>query len=151
MTVRLICVGTDGSERAAHAVGWAAELAEQTGAQVVVVHAFEPLAHLAEIAPDVAFADLEADARHRLETEWTRSLADAGVAYETRLVENTPVQGLVDVAREVDADVVIVGARGLGFLKGLVLGSTSSRLPREVGVPVIIVPHPDDSGASGGD
>jgi nucleotide-binding universal stress UspA family protein len=140
MSVRTIVVGVDPSENGQRAVRFAATLAAQLGARVVAVHAFEPLALLGTVAPPVDFAALEEDARSRLAGEWTRPLAEAGVAHACVLVENRPVPALVDAVRDHAADLVVVGARGRSPVRQLVLGSTSLKLPHEVAVPVTIVP-----------
>ncbi len=144
MTVRCIVVGVDGSDNAQAAVAWTASLAAQLGAEVVAVHAFEPLAHLGEMAPPVDFAELRARCEAQLADAWTAVVRGAGVAMRTRLVECDPVEALVQVADEVGADLVVVGARGGSALRGLVLGSTSLKLPHETRRPVCIV-HPEDA------
>ena len=50
------------------------------------------------------------------------------------------MHALAEVAAEVGASMIVIGARGLSPLKGLVLGSTSSQLPQLAGCPVTIVP-----------
>ena len=143
MTIRTIVVGVEGSANAEAAVVLAAEVARGRGARVVAVHAFEPLALLGKVEPPVDFAVLEETTRRTLRDEWCAPLHDAGVVYEARVVENDPVHGLVEAADEVEADLIVVGARGMSRLKGLVLGSTSIKLPQVAGRPVTIVPHPD--------
>ena len=51
MSVRRILVGVDESEGSCAALAWATELAQDLGARLVLLHVFEPLAHLAELAP----------------------------------------------------------------------------------------------------
>lgn len=143
MAVRTIVVGVEGSANADAAVLLAADLAAGCGATVVAVHAFEPLALLGKVPPPIDFAVLEETTRRVLQDEWCAPLRDAGVTYEARVVENDPVHGIVEVADEVGADLIVVGARGMSRLKGLVLGSTSIKLPQVAGRPVTIVPHPE--------
>jgi nucleotide-binding universal stress UspA family protein len=49
---------------------------------------------------------------------------------------------LLEVADEVDADLIAVGSRGLGGFPELLLGSTSTQLAQHSRRPVLIVPHP---------
>jgi len=140
MSVRTIVVGADGSENSQRAVRFAAELAQQLGARVVAVHAFDPLAQLGKVEPPVDFAKLERETRERLESQWCAALHDAGVACESIVVENTPVGAIVDAADAHDADLVVVGARGHSPVRQLVLGSTSMKLPHQTKRPVTIVP-----------
>lgn len=145
MTVKRIVVGVDGSDNARTAVAWTAELAVPLGASVVAVHGFEPLSYLGRVPPPVDFVAVRARCEAELAEGWTAPLRDAGVRYECRLVECDPVEALVEVADEVDADLIVVGARGGSTLRGLVLGSTSLKLPHETRRPVCIV-HPDGDG-----
>lgn len=140
MSVHTIVVGVDGSENSDRAVRFAADLAQQLGARVVAVHAFDPLGQLGKVEPPVDFAQLAAEAKARLSTEWCRALHDAGVQCDTIVVENTPVSALVDAAQEHGADLVVVGARGYSPVRQLVLGSTSLKLPHATKRPVTIVP-----------
>lgn len=135
-----IVVGLDGSEGSRRAVQWVADLAARLGATVCAVHTFEPLSHLSEVEPPYDFDAMEADARRRLESEWAEPLAGSGVSHEVRVVHGAPFQCLIDVADEVDADLIVVGARGLGRLKSLALGSTSGKLLHLSHRPVTIVP-----------
>lgn len=140
MSVRVIVVGTDGSEGASRALAWAAGLATQTGATVVAVHVFEPLARL-DTPPPVDFEALEAEARERLEGDWTAPLRDLGADHETSLREGDPAQVLIDVAEARDADLIVVGGRGLSPLKNLFVGSTTVKLTEQSPVPVTVVPE----------
>ena len=140
MSVRTIVVCADGSENSQRAIEFAAALAQQLGARVVAVHAFDPLAQLGTVEPPVDFARLQAESRERLETHWCKALHDAGVTCESIVVENTPVGAIVDAADTYDADLVVVGARGHSPVRQLVLGSTSMRLPHQTKRPVTIVP-----------
>ncbi len=140
MTVSRILVGVDGSDGAAQALRWAGELAAQIGAEVVAVHAFEPLAHLADHPPPIDFATLSAEVEARLRGSWTRMLDELGVEHREELIEGGPVDTLLDAAERSKADLIVVGARGLGTLRGLLLGSTSSKLSHLSSLPLVIVP-----------
>lgn len=140
MTVRTIVVAHDGSKGAAHALDWAAGLARQTGARLVVVHAWSPLEDLGEVEPPVSFHNLHEEALDQLR-EWCAS-AD-GIEIEPRLVEDLPVEGVVQAARDVDADLIVCGTRGLGGVKGLLLGSVARELPGRSHRPVAVVPPPE--------
>ena len=139
MTVRTIVVGADGSEGSMRAVTWAAELAAGLGATVVAVHSFEPLAHLDDMQPPYDFALIESNVRAKLEADWTAPLA--GVDHEVRLLHGTPFECILDTADDVDADLIVVGARGYGMLKSLALGSTSGKLLHLSKRPVTVLPH----------
>lgn len=140
MSVDTIVVGVDGSEGSARAMNWTAGLAQRLGARVIAIHVFEPLAHLGTTSPPYQFDQIEIAVRTRLESEWTAPLASAGVDHEARVLHGTPFGCLVDAAAEVDADLIVVGARGYGLLRGLALGSTSEKLLHTSKRPVAVIP-----------
>jgi nucleotide-binding universal stress UspA family protein len=80
--------------------------------------------------------------RQRFETSWCAPLQATGVRYRAELRDGNPVSALVAVADEVDADLIVVGSRGLGGFPELLLGSTSTQLAQHSGRPVVIVPQP---------
>jgi nucleotide-binding universal stress UspA family protein len=130
-----LLVGTDGSSDSAGAVSFAARLARSTGARLVVVHAAGLLE--AQRSPGE-----HSELRTELDGAWTDPARDAGVAARTILRDGHPVQVLLDVADEVDADIVAVGSRGLGGFPQQLLGSTSAQLAQHSHRPVLVVPRP---------
>jgi nucleotide-binding universal stress UspA family protein len=143
MSISTIVVGVDGSEGAAQALTWLADLAAPLGATVVAVHVFEPLAHLGDQDPPYDFAVVERRVRARFETAWITPLTEAGVHTETRLMHGSPYGCLLDAAEDTGADLIVVGARGLGVFRGLALGSTSNKVVHLAKVPVVVVPPVD--------
>ena len=141
--VATIVVAHDGSAGAAHALAWATALARQiSGARLVVVHAWSPLDELGKHKPGVDMATLHAEALATLRDQWCRPVADAGITFEARLVEDLPIDALCRTARDVDADLIICGTRGRGGVKGLLLGSVARELPGRSQLPVTVVPPP---------
>jgi nucleotide-binding universal stress UspA family protein len=81
--------------------------------------------------------------RRHLEGHWTDGVRQCGVAVRTELRDGNPVQVLLAVADEVDADLIVVGSRGFGGFPTLLLGSTSTQLAQHSRRPVVIVPRRD--------
>ena len=77
------------------------------------------------------------------------TLIDAGVEAELRIVASTyaggPAHEIAQVAQEIDAGTYRRGARGLGLVKGLLVGSVAHRLPYVATCPVLTVPLPADA------
>lgn len=140
MSVDTILVAHDGSDGATHALAFAVELARQSGARLVVAHAWSPLDDLGKHPGHADFAQLHAEALAELRDEWCRPATDAGVEVEARIVEDLPVPGLVAVARDTGADLIVCGTRGRGKVTALVLGSVARKLPEQSHLPVTIVP-----------
>lgn len=140
MTISTILVATDGSTHAMRAMEHVAEVAKATGASVVVVHVFEPLALLGHLEPPVDFAVQEAEVQRVCNDTWCAPLAAAGVTYRAQVVEGTPATAIIDAASAAGADLIVVGARGLSRVKELMLGSTSTKVLHHAHVPVTVVP-----------
>lgn len=81
-----------------------------------------------------------------------RALADAqalfdaaGVAYERAIGSGDPAATLVEIAQRRGCSAILMGARGLGDLRGALLGSVSRGVMRQAAVPVTIVKHESEA------
>lgn len=130
-----IVVGVDGSENGQRALEWAAEEARIRNATLRAVYVWSYLRQ-----PDDGFNPEfgEEDAR-RLIDEAVDKLGEraTGVEVSREAVCDLPARGLLDAAS--DADLLVVGARGLGGFKGLLLGSVSHQVVQHATCPVVIV------------
>jgi nucleotide-binding universal stress UspA family protein len=140
MTGRRILVGVDGSDNSIAAVRWAGDLASALGAEVVAVHVLGLLDRLEPGGEAVPVESHLAEIRALFETHWCAPLS--GAKFRTELRYGSPVAVLIDTANEVDADLIVVGSRGLGGFAELLLGSTSSQVAQHSGRAVLIVPPP---------
>jgi nucleotide-binding universal stress UspA family protein len=142
---RSIVVGTDGSETARKAVQEAIDLAKAVGAAVVVVSAYEPVpqARLREEArqtPD----DLQWMINPREDVDATLSdaagvIRDAGLEVETFAREGDPADAILDVAEERDADLIVVGNKGMTGARRFLLGSVPNKVSHHAPCSVLIV------------
>jgi nucleotide-binding universal stress UspA family protein len=138
-----IVVGVDGSDHSFGALRWAADEAEARGADLVAVLVWE------------LFNQHHADGSRKFDPEYGDADADAALAASLdaalgperaagvvrRPVCDLPAAGLLTAAA--DADLLVVGARGLGGFRGLVLGSVSQQILHHATGPVAIVPGVD--------
>ena len=135
--VRRIVVGLDGSAAAAAGVAAAVALAARFDAQVVGVHATGLLdvwrVHEDGGDPNEGVVD-------QLRGPWSEALRAAGVAYRLEQRNGPPADVMIAVADEVDADLIVVGSRGVGDTPLGELGSTSGKIVRRCGRPVLVVP-----------
>lgn len=69
------------------------------------------------------------------------------VIVDTRVVEGSSGQMIIHVAEEVDADVIVVGSHGHGFLSRVLIGSVSEHVVRHTTRPVLVVRHEDEGDA----
>jgi nucleotide-binding universal stress UspA family protein len=149
MTAGTIVVGVDGSDGSRRALQWALQEARLRGAPARVVLAWTYLDQPVE-GFDVAYG--ESDARARLD-QVVDAVASEGddVELERVVVNDLPARALLDAAR--GADLLVVGSRGLGGFKGLLLGSVSQQVVQHAPCPVVVVPgderrpSPETSGA----
>ena len=129
---------TDGSPNADRALEVAKTLAHDHQASLVVVHVAQHYATKTGLAvypdEDVVKAKLE---------ETVQQLAREGFKPSLRIVDHVgpqPAHEIADIAREVEADLVVMGTRGHGPIAGLLLGSVVLRLLHVAPCPVLTVP-----------
>jgi nucleotide-binding universal stress UspA family protein len=134
---RPIIVGYDGRAGSQAALGEALRLAGELGAEpLVIVFSFEASRLGGEVA------DLEATLVERgraVLQEAVDRAAVSGVAVETEMLERPPADGLVSVADERDAQMIVVGSTGEGPLRGILIGSTPYKLLHLSTRPVLVV------------
>ncbi len=135
-----IVVGVDGSEGAANALRWAVEEARAHGATLVPVLAWSYLDQQGVIGTSgfvPEYSDVEAKAA--LEAALAGVRADApDVVIEPVVRCDLATRALLDEAE--NADLVVVGSRGLGGFSGLLLGSVSQQLTHHSPCPVVLIP-----------
>lgn len=141
-----IVVGTDGSPDALRAVKAAGQLASLPPAGVVhVVTAYHPLSaadleRLDHEVPSEFHDQLTGDLIARPVIEDAASILTArGIEHTVREVRQHPADAILERAREVDADVIVVGSRGEGAIDRLRHGSTSTRVIHDAPCSVLVV------------
>jgi nucleotide-binding universal stress UspA family protein len=136
---KTIIWATDGSEAAERALSTALELTAEANGRLLVVHANERLGGRAGGAP--MFAD-EDDLQREFASK-VDDLVESGVKASFHVVSglNTdPADLIADVAKEADADLIVVGTRGHGRVAGMLLGSVTQQLLHVAPCPVLAVP-----------
>ena len=146
-----ILCAVDFSGDSAAALGWACRQAALTDARLVLLHVVHDPASSPGfyrrvgsdwLEPMVAVAeDMMAEflAAFRAGAEDLPALQ----ALETRLVRGLPPGRIVEVARELGADLVVVGSRGRTGLPHILLGSVAERVVQTAPVPVTVVKRRD--------
>ena len=134
-----VVVGVDGSETSDRALRWALDDARARGGIVAAVHAWHVPFSMSLTAGTRDLSAFE-DAAGRLLDQVVDATA-AGyrdVTVERVLVGGSPADTLLGAAR--DAALVVVGGRGVGGFRGLLLGSVSQQLAHHAPCPVVVVP-----------
>jgi nucleotide-binding universal stress UspA family protein len=133
-----IVVGVDGSETSQRALDWALEEGRVRKAGVEVVHAWTVPPLAVPLIKD--FAPLDEAARDLVEQALARA-DTSGVSMSISPVVRRGSGGEVLVSLADGADLVVVGSRGLGGFKGLLLGSVSNQVTHHARCPVVVVPR----------
>lgn len=146
MSEQRIVVGVEGSGGARAALRWALLEARHREASVEVVTAYSPTYVAA--SPDFNYVPVDSlDIKTEIERMQDRvvnevlDVVDAGdIEISRRMVKGRPVDSLIDASRE--AAMLVVGSRGRGGFRGLLLGSVSQQLAQHASCPLVIV-RPD--------
>lgn len=132
-----IVLAVDGSETSLKAVPVARETAERFGSEVTVLHVRE---HEFSWGSDI---DLETpDEASELVDGIVRELKDGGVSARPevrRVVLGLAPQEILRVADELDAQLIVMGTRGLTDWAGLLLGSVAHKVVHHATCPVLLV------------
>jgi nucleotide-binding universal stress UspA family protein len=140
-----IVVGTDGSETANKAVQQAIELAKPLKASLHIVTAFQPVSEdklareAATMPQDMSWMVNprdEVDATLEEAAEWGEG---KGLKIETYARQGDPADALLDVAEERDADLIVVGNKGMTGAKRFLLGSVPNKVSHHAPCSVLII------------
>ncbi len=140
-----ILLGTDGSAASEHAATLAVGLARTHGAKLTALYVVDPYPYLGigETNPMGFQAYMAAAQQHAAQAhakvEALCKRAEPPVELEVRLVEDvTAMRGIVDMAQETHADLVVVGSHGRTGISRLMLGSVAAQVVAHSPVPVLV-------------
>ena len=144
-----IVVGVDGSDQSQAALRWAAREADLRDADLAVVLVWDLFnQHHVDGSKkfDPSYDGTDAEAALQAIVERTLG-TERAASVDRRAVCEVPAPGLLDAAKE--ADLLVVGARGLGGFRGLLLGSVSQQVLHHATGPVAVVRSTDASTPEG--
>lgn len=143
---RTVTVGLDGSNESLAAAEWAACEAAMYEIPLRVVHAGEQQPH--EYVPfageQVPPPGTDRSARLLVETRARLAHRHSGVRVSVEQIDGRPVPTLIAAARE--AEVLVLGSRGLGKVAGALLGSVALAVVARAERPVVLVRAAEDTG-----
>lgn len=139
-SIEKVVVATDFSMYAHRAALRAGKLAKQHGASLRLLHvlnraSMKALQNHLQASPPIDTA-LAAEARQRLESLAADVVAADGVAAECAIEEGEVIDTVLAAAKQ--ADLLVLGPRGLNPTKDLLLGSTAERIARRVQCPLLV-------------
>ena len=125
-----VLAAVDGSQASSLAVGMAAKLSKLTGARLTILHVISVPA-AAYSSGSLSATTVEMKDRKSAEGYLTAAKEAAevyGVGARTRIIEDlqSPVRGITDYASENHVDLIVMGTRGIGGFKRLLLGSVAT-------------------------
>lgn len=143
-----VLIALDGSPDSLEALRFLASLSLGPSVNTCLLNVVEPV-RIPRSAPQFirarlrrAAAALEQERRTQAEAMLSRAAATAGgreQAVELRVTTGTPGEAIVQAAKQGGSGLVVVGARGLGVVERLLLGSVSEKVLHDARCPVLIV------------
>ncbi len=143
--VRHVLVPVDFSEHAGPVLDWAAHLAEEHSARVTLLHAYHLPVEFQQLEgaylPPEFWTQVKAEAEQSLETR-AAELRERGLQVEVVVREGYPATVIQEEAVASGADLIVIGTKGLGGIKHLLLGSIAERVVQHAPCPVLTVKLP---------
>lgn len=134
MTTPTIVVGVDGSDNSQTALDWSISEALRRKAGLTLVHVVAPSSQ----APTLGFPPEPPDDQRRLLDRAVQHAEGRGIQVTGHLLFGNPAGLLLDESKQ--ADLLVVGSRGLGVLRRAALGSVSTHCVHHAHCPVVVVP-----------
>jgi nucleotide-binding universal stress UspA family protein len=137
-TFTKIVVAMDGSDTAANALPYAAQLARDNDASIVMAHVDQWIA--AKGGGELVANEDEVQAKL---AERAAALSDEGIPTSVESaasMASNPAHQIADIAQKADADLIVVGTRGDAPLKSVIVGSVTHRMLHLAQCPVLVVP-----------
>jgi nucleotide-binding universal stress UspA family protein len=147
-----VLMAADGSEHDAKTAAFLSKLLRgNREAQVVLLHApeFQLAAtammgpgYMPYIPPREELERWEAEMQQRAQEVVSQAedlLRRAELSFTTKVVWGTPADVIIQVAKDEQCDLIVVGSRGAGQITGVLLGSVSDKVAHRAEIPVLIV------------
>lgn len=143
-----ILVPLDGSEHSVRALKVAVQIAKEFDGEITLIHVYSKVYPIvisrATIMSEEAimipkFIEAARKAGASILADGKKKVKAEGVQVETSLREGHTVEEILKTAEEGKFDLIVMGARGLSMIKGILLGSVSDGVMRHASCPVLVV------------
>jgi nucleotide-binding universal stress UspA family protein len=134
-----IVYATDGSDHARKALVYARDLAKLHNAKLFVVHVYSRVSDFLDYKEYDTILGHRSAVGEKIIEEAGKEFEDAGLKFQTELLEGPVAEAIMNVAETRDADLIVLGARGMSSLEGLLLGSVSQKVIHYATCPVLVV------------
>jgi nucleotide-binding universal stress UspA family protein len=145
---RILCP-TDFSENSKHAMKYALTLAALSQAELELFHVVEPISYPQSTELFEPVLD-EVELSMKMEAAFQKQLEDQVAALkeeypkvEGKLVTGNTFLEIIQVARDDDVDMIVMGTHGRTGLAHVLIGSVAEKVVREAPCPVLTVKHPE--------
>ena len=136
-----ILVPVDGSDNSYRALDAALLLSEKLGAKATAIHVMEELPVSYVVSEKLLREIVDAYKRENQLTlsKCSEIATKKGLTIKTKLLQGNPGSTILDFCEKEKYDIIIMGSRGMGKFKELVLGSVSSKVLHHSSCPVLII------------
>lgn len=150
--IRRILIAVDGSPGGNAAVRLGGDVARRYDAEVLLVHVSNApsVLSLGGTTPVDALDDMMSELEKRAFTQASAILAEMGVAHTDIALAGTPARSIVEEAAKRDADLIVIGHRGLSAMERFLMGSVSTQIAHRAHCAVLIAPVPEEDVADTG-
>ena len=132
-----IVVGIDGSPHSHAALSWAVDEARLRGRSLRIVYVFPAMISIVGTAAHDYYPRVEKEARETFEKALSSAPSFDGLDVERDIIPGNPAEQLVAASH--GANLLVVGSRGLGTFRGMLLGSVSMHCAQQAHCPVVVV------------
>ena len=141
-----ILVPVDFSDHSKEALDTAIQIAHLFGSTIHLLHCYHiqtaGISPYGIVLPSGYYAEIR-DAADKHLNDWYEMVSNEGLQSEAILSADSPSLAINLAAEETEADLIVMGTRGLSGLKHAVLGSVAERVVRLAPCPVLTVKHPE--------
>lgn len=136
--IKTILVPVDGSDTSAKAAATAVEIAKGCGAEINFLY----VSNVNQLAINACLSEAVLDAVNKAGAEIldaSMKLVPDGVKKQAFTETGSPTIVILEIAKKYNADMIVMGSRGLGVVKGVLLGSVSQYVVEQAACPVLVV------------
>ena len=134
-----VIVAMDGSEQSLLALDHARAIAECFRSMLILVHAFPHTSDLRDSIEYNHLVELRIKRGEEIIEISRKQLVRTSIEVDVELLEGPAPEAIFSVAATRNADLIIMGSRGMGSIKGMVFGSVSTKVSHYAPCPVMVV------------
>ena len=139
VSIRKVLCPVDFSEASKKALRAAAEVADLFSSEIEVAHVIPTHIIKEKMVPGEHMDRLAQELSDQARDDLSKLLADSGICGEGIILEGEPHKGIISLASRDDVDLIVMGARGHSFIRGMLIGSVTDAVLRASPCPVLVM------------